>query len=111
MPEAPGDPALTRCLRHWRGDKAAFLPRDVATEMLTVQPGGNRYGVGWMVRRQGARWMCGHGGGNQRFLCDARWMQVGDQVLGFAVMSNSEQDLSRSVVPALLAELRPQNGR
>jgi hypothetical protein len=94
-----------------RGDDGAFLPQKVAQEMLTVQPGGDRYGIGWMVRRQGKRWMYGHSGGNQGFVCDSRLMQMGELVIGFAVMSNSEQELGSTVVPTLLAELQPASGR
>lgn len=94
------------------GDEGAFLPKEVATEMLTVQEKAERFGLGWMVRRQGDRWMYGHSGGNQGFLCDARLAKMGDQTIGFAVMINCEKQRALGeIIQALMAVARAQGGR
>lgn len=93
-----------------RGDEAAFLPKSLASEMLTPQKKGSNFGIGWMVRREGARWMYGHSGSNQGFLCDARLTRIGDREVGFVVMINSEQRSIGEVPQALLRAVMA-NGR
>lgn len=85
-----------------RGDDGAILAQTTAKEMLTPQKKGSNFGLGWMVRREPSRWMYGHSGSNQGFLCDARLVKMGEQEVGFAVMINSEQRSFRQVPQALL---------
>ncbi|MGE3171052.1 MAG: serine hydrolase domain-containing protein [Planctomycetota bacterium] len=84
------------------GAEGALLPKDLADDMLSVQPGTEHQGLGWMVRREGTQWMVGHGGANQGFRCDLRLMGRDGDVVGCCVMVNCDRD---DAVPAILRSL------
>ncbi|MFK7740616.1 MAG: serine hydrolase domain-containing protein [Planctomycetota bacterium] len=88
------------------GKAGSLLPAKLAKEMLTVQNNAERFGIGWMVRRQGTRWMFGHSGGNLGFLCDSRMATINGHEVGVVAMTNSQQESWQTIVPAMFDTIR-----